>query len=65
MGVLVISNAHYDFFLNIKIDAVWNRVENLKFQENKGHILGLMEHLNIIARPVLYTDDDGESLDHV
>ena len=44
---------------------MWSREENVKFLENKGHILALMEHLNIIARPVLYTDDDGETLDHV
>ena len=40
------------------IDAVWYREENRKFRENREHILALMEHLNIIAKPVLYTDDD-------
>ena len=38
-------------------DAVWNTEENRQFRENREHILALMEHLNIIARPVLHAED--------
>lgn len=37
-------------------DAVWKNCENKRFEENRDHILALMEHLNIIARPVNYEE---------
>ena len=46
------------FCVNILLDAVWKKSENTRFQENRGHILALMEHLNIIARPLTYTEND-------
>ena len=40
------------------IDAVWKKEENQSFHDNRDHILNLMEHLNIIARPFTYSDSE-------
>ncbi|KAL3888019.1 hypothetical protein ACJMK2_000403, partial [Sinanodonta woodiana] len=39
------------------IDAIWNKNEKPDFHDNKEHILLVMEKLNIIARPMSYTED--------
>ncbi|KAL3889410.1 hypothetical protein ACJMK2_001754 [Sinanodonta woodiana] len=39
------------------IDAVWTKKEKPDFHDNKEHIILVMEKLNIIARPISYTED--------
>ena len=51
----LLEDLQYSFSLT---DAVWNKEENKEFQDNRDHILALMEHLNIIAKPVLYAEEE-------
>ena len=46
------------FDIYFLLDAVWKKEENQNFHDNRIHILNLMEHLNIIARPVTYSDSE-------
>ncbi|KAL3889413.1 hypothetical protein ACJMK2_001757 [Sinanodonta woodiana] len=39
------------------IDAVWTKKEKPDFHNNREHIILVMEKLNIIARPMSYTED--------
>ncbi|KAK3577948.1 hypothetical protein CHS0354_019099 [Potamilus streckersoni] len=39
------------------IDAVWTKENKPEFHDNKEHILLLMEHLNIIAKPKSFSTD--------
>ncbi|KAK3588518.1 hypothetical protein CHS0354_022993 [Potamilus streckersoni] len=39
------------------LDAIWSKEESPEFHDNKDHIIHLMEELNIIARPRLYSQD--------
>ncbi|KAL3854636.1 hypothetical protein ACJMK2_013897 [Sinanodonta woodiana] len=42
------------------IDAIWTKEKYPDLHDNKEHILLLMEHLNIIARPRCFSDDGSE-----
>ncbi|KAL3878080.1 hypothetical protein ACJMK2_035712, partial [Sinanodonta woodiana] len=42
------------------IDAIWTKENNPDLHDNKEHILLLMEHLNIIARPRYLREDGSE-----
>ncbi|KAL3854555.1 hypothetical protein ACJMK2_013819 [Sinanodonta woodiana] len=42
------------------IDAIWTKDEHPDLHDNKEHILLLMEHLNIIARPRCFSEDGSE-----
>ncbi|KAL3854596.1 hypothetical protein ACJMK2_013860, partial [Sinanodonta woodiana] len=42
------------------IDAIWTHDKYPDLHDNKEHILQLMEHLNIIARPRCYSEDGSE-----
>ena len=53
----ILSGYHMKI-IDFVTDAVWNREENRQFRENREHILALMEHLNIVARPILYPEDE-------
>ena len=46
------------YCIHILLDAVWKKGENTRFEENRDHILALMEHLNIIARPIPNTENE-------
>ncbi|KAL3878164.1 hypothetical protein ACJMK2_030533, partial [Sinanodonta woodiana] len=42
------------------IDAIWTKEYKPDLHDNKEHILLLMEHLNIIARPRCFSEDGSE-----
>ncbi|KAL3854538.1 hypothetical protein ACJMK2_013803, partial [Sinanodonta woodiana] len=42
------------------IDAIWTKKNNPDLHDNKEHILLLMEHLNVIARPRCFSEDGSE-----
>ncbi|KAL3854314.1 hypothetical protein ACJMK2_013588 [Sinanodonta woodiana] len=42
------------------IDAIWTKEKYPDLHDNKEHILLLMEHLNIIARPRCFSEDGSE-----
>ncbi|KAL3854325.1 hypothetical protein ACJMK2_013599, partial [Sinanodonta woodiana] len=42
------------------IDAIWTKENYPDLHDNKKHILLLMEHLNIIARPRCFSEDGSE-----
>ncbi|KAL3854536.1 hypothetical protein ACJMK2_013801 [Sinanodonta woodiana] len=42
------------------IDAIWTKEKYPYLHDNKEHILLLMEHLNIIARPRCFSEDGSE-----
>ncbi|KAL3854591.1 hypothetical protein ACJMK2_013855 [Sinanodonta woodiana] len=42
------------------IDAIWTKETYPDLHDNKEHILLLMEHLNIIARPRCFSDDGSD-----
>ncbi|KAL3865350.1 hypothetical protein ACJMK2_006948 [Sinanodonta woodiana] len=42
------------------IDAIWTKENKPDLHDNKDHILLLMEHLNIIARPRCFSEDGSE-----
>ncbi|KAL3854270.1 hypothetical protein ACJMK2_013544, partial [Sinanodonta woodiana] len=42
------------------IDAIWTKENYPDLHDNKEHILLLMEHLNIIARPRCFSEDGSE-----
>ncbi|KAL3870190.1 hypothetical protein ACJMK2_038271, partial [Sinanodonta woodiana] len=39
------------------LDAIWSKEESPEFHDNKDHIIHVMEELNIIARPRVYSLD--------
>ncbi|KAL3887758.1 hypothetical protein ACJMK2_000151, partial [Sinanodonta woodiana] len=39
------------------IDIIWSKENNLEFHDNKDHILRLMEQLNIIATPRIFSEE--------
>ncbi|KAL3887957.1 hypothetical protein ACJMK2_000342 [Sinanodonta woodiana] len=43
------------------IDVVWSKENNPEFHDNKDHILRLMEQLNIIAIPRIYSEEGAET----
>ncbi|KAL3887765.1 hypothetical protein ACJMK2_000158 [Sinanodonta woodiana] len=39
------------------IDIIWSKENNPEFHDNKDHILRLMEQLNIIATPRIFSEE--------
>ncbi|KAL3888018.1 hypothetical protein ACJMK2_000402 [Sinanodonta woodiana] len=62
----ITRNHFYEFIKTGKlthelIDGVWTKENNLELHNNKDHILGLMEQLNIIAKPRIFSEEGNET----
>ncbi|KAL3887954.1 hypothetical protein ACJMK2_000339, partial [Sinanodonta woodiana] len=60
-----ITSKFYEFIKTGKltyelIDVIWNKENNPEFYNNKDHILRLMEQLNIIAKPRIFSEEGNE-----